>query len=402
MARVTREQLLQQELEAHALGFFEGVLSELPDPRRAQGMRYPLRTVVVVALMAMICGADDAEAMEWWGKTHAEWLESFLELPHGAPTQDVFLAVFGALEPEAFSAVFRAWVDLLTLRLEPQGKHIAVDGKTSRRSYDKSSERPSVHTVSAWMSEAGLVLGQKKTGDKSNEITAIPELLRVLDLRGATVTIDAMGCQTEIASTIVAGGGDYLLAAKDNQPTLRHDLEATFREASDPRPRTVDEQPQPTVTVFEQTEKGHGRLEHRTVFLCRDLAWMTTRDKWPGLSLIAQVTRERTVLSTQKTSTETAYYVGSHPTATAEAVGRTIRRHWGIESTLHWVLDMAFREDDARHRARNTAQNMATLRHFALNVIRRDKARKLGVANSRKRAGWDLNYLVSLLTTAEV
>lgn len=402
MARVTREQMLQQELESQALVFFEGVLSELPDPRRAQGVRYPLRTVVVVALMAMICGADDAEAMEWWGKTHEDWLRGFLDLPHGAPTQDVFLAVFGALEPEAFCAVFRAWVDLLTLRLAPQAKHIAVDGKTSRRSFDKNGERPSVHTVSAWMSEAGLVLGQKKTGDKSNEIVAIPELLRVLDLRGATVTIDAMGCQTEIASTIVSGGGDYLLAVKDNQPTLRQDLETTFREASDLRRRTVDEEPRPSVTTFEQTDKAHGRIEHRKVSLCRNLAWLTTRDKWSKLSLIAQVTRERTVLSTQKTSTETAYYIGSHPTATVEAVGRTIRRHWGIETKLHWVLDMAFREDEARHRARNTAQNMATLRHFALNVIKQDKARKLGVANSRKRAGWDRDYLVSLLTTAEV
>ena len=357
MARVTREQGLQQELEAQALEFFESVLSGLPDPRRAQG----------------------------------------------APTQDVYLSVFGALAPEAFSAVFRSWVDLLSLRLESSSetKHIAVDGKTSRRSADKRRERPAVHTVSAWMSEAGLVLGQKKTGDKSNEIEAIPELLRLLDRRGATVTIDAMGCQTAIASTIVEGGGDYLLAVKDNQPTLRKDVEETFRQAADDRRRSVDEEPRPTVTVFEETDKGHGRLEHRKVSLCRTLAWLTTRDAWPRLSLLAQVTRERTVLATQKTSTETAYYIGSPPTMTVDAVGRIIRRHWGIETQLHWVLDMAFREDEARHRAKNTAQNMATLRHFALNVIKQDKARKLGVANSRKRAGWDRNYLVSLLTNAK-
>jgi hypothetical protein len=228
--------------------------------------------------MAMVCGSDDAEAMELWGKTQAEWLAGFLELPHGAPTQDVYLAVFGALDPEAFSAAFRAWAAVLQLRLQTQGKHIAIDGKTSRRSFDGASGQPAIHTVSAWLSEAGLVLGQRKTGVKSNEIIAIPELLRVLDLRGATVTIDAIGCQTEIAAAIVAGGGHYLLQAKDNQPTLRHDIAATFAEAADDRRRTVDEVPRPTVERFEEVDKGHGRVEKRTLALCHDLAWLTTAD----------------------------------------------------------------------------------------------------------------------------
>lgn len=401
MARMTQTQKITCENEEQALQFFLGVLAALSDPRRGQGLRYPLQTVVVTALMAMVCGSDDAQAMQSWGEANREWLESFVEMPHGPPTQDVFLAVFGALDPEKLSAVFRAWAALLALRLEAMGKHIAVDGKTSRRSFDTARDKPAVHTVSAWMSEAGLVLGQRKTETKSNEITAIPELLKVLDLRGATVTIDAMGCQTKIAETIIEGGGNYVLSVKDNQPTLHQELQDTFAEAADARQRSVDEQPRPPVEVFEEVDKGHGRVETRTLSLCRDLSWITTSKRWKGLSFVAQIVRQRTVLTTGKTSTETAYFIGSDPAATAASANDSIRRHWGIENQLHWVLDMAFREDDARHRAKNTAQNMTTLRHFALNIIKSDPNRKLGIANSRKRAGWDRNYLIELMTSVE-
>jgi len=400
MARMTKAQKIEAENEAQALQLFQDGLASLADPRRPQGLRYPLQTVVTIALMASVCGCDDAEAMQAWGEAHEEWLCGFLPMPHGAPTQDVFLAVLGALAPEAFSTVFRAWAELLALRLKATGKHIAVDGKTSRRSFDNTNNKGPVHTVSAWMSEAGLVLGQRQTDAKSNEITAIPELLGVLDLREATVTIDAMGCQTAIAKTIRDGDGQYLLAVKDNQPTLHEDLQATFAEADDDRRRTVDEQPRPAVEVFEHVDKGHGRVETRTVSLCRDLAWLTTAERWEGLSFVARVVRRRHVQATGKTSTETAYYIGSDEAATAATTAENIRRHWSIENQLHWVLDLAFREDEARHRAKNTAANMTTLRHFALNLIQSDKKRKLGVANARKRAGWDRGYLVSLLTGA--
>ena len=398
MARMTKAQKLEAENEAQALQLFRDGLATLTDPRRPQGLRYPLQTVVTIALMASVCGCDDAEAMQAWGEAHQEWLGGFLPMPHGAPTQDVFLAVFGALDPASFSEVFRAWAELLALRLESQGKHIAVDGKTSRRSFDSTNDKGPVHTVSAWMSEAGLVLGQRQTDAKSNEITAIPELLKILDLTGATITIDAMGCQTEIAKTIRDGAGHYLLAVKDNQPTLHDDIQATFAEADDDRRRAVDEQPRPRLEVFEHVDKGHGRVETRTVSLCRDLAWLTTVERWEGLSFVARVVRQRHVQATGKTSTETAYYIGSDEVATAATTGEHVRRHWSIENQLHWVLDMAFREDEARHRAGNTAANMTTLRHFALNLIKSDKKRKLGVANARKRAGWDRCYLVSLLT----
>ena len=401
MARVTQAQAIQREVEAQALAFFESALAALPDPRRAQGTRYPLRSVVVIALMAMVCGSDDAEAMELWGKANEKWLSGFLELPHGTPTQDVFLMVFAALDAVAFSGVFRAWAELLSLRLKATGRQIAIDGKTSRRSFDSAKGQPALHTVSAWLSEAGLVLGQCKTADKSNEIIAIPELLGVLDLSGARVTIDAIGCQTEIASTIVERGGDYLLSVKENQPTLHQDIVRTFVESANPRRRGRDELSRPAVAMHEEHDKGHGRVERRKVSVCGDLSWVTTKERWAGLSFVAQVERERTTLGTGKTSVELAYYIGSGPTPSAASVAQLIRGHWGIETELHWVLDMAFREDEARHRSGNTAQNMATLRHFALNIIRRDRKRKLGVANCRKRAGWDRNYLIELLTNVE-
>jgi predicted transposase YbfD/YdcC len=402
MARVTQAKRIEQRNEEEALAFFQDVLGELPDPRRAQGRRYPLRSVVVISLMAVVCGCDDAEAMEAWGRANESWLEGFLSLPHGAPTQDVFLSVFAALDPKAFEAVLRSWAALLRSRLVAMGKHIAVDGKTSRRSFDRAADQGPLHTVTAFLSGSGLVLGATKTERKSNEITAIPELLRLIDLRGATVTIDAMGCQTEIAQTIVEGGGNYLLAVKENQPTLHQEVVETFTEAADGRKRTIDEQPRPQVETFEEVEKGHGRIETRNTILCRDLAWVSTADRWKAIAFIAVVLRERTVLATGTTSTERAYYIGSDPTADVQQVAKGIRQHWAIENGLHWVMDLGFREDEARHRAGNAAQNMTTLRHFALNIINQDKTRKLGVANSRKRAGWDRGYLLDLLKGAAV
>ncbi len=397
MARVTEAKRVELANEEAALAFFRGALASLPDPRRAQGIRYPLATVVVIALMAMVCGADNADDMEGWGEAHARWLDGILELPHGTPTQDVFLAVFAALDPAAFRTVFLAWMELVRARLSVDGKHIAIDGKTSRRSFDAAGGRPAIHTVSAWLSDEGLVLGQIKTADKSNEITAIPELLRVIDLRGATVTIDAMGCQTEIAKTIVEAKGNYLLSVKENQPALHEEIVETFAEVADGRVRSVDERARPAVELFEETDKGHGRVEKRSVEVCRDLGWMMTADRWPGLACVVKVTRERTVLATKKTSTETAYYIGSDAKLDATDAAHRIRRHWSIENELHWVLDMAFREDEARHRARHLAENLTTLRHFALNLIKRFPDRR-SVVGARKRAGWEPEYLVRILT----
>ena len=400
MPHVSQAKQIEQDNEQQALEFFQQMLAQLPDPRRRQGQRYPLVLVVVVALMAAVCGCDDAEAMEDWGEAKKDWLAEFLPMPHGAPTQDVFLAVFAALNPSAFEAVVRAWSALLCTRLTKLGTHIAIDGKTSRRSFDLANGKTALHTVSAYLTQAGLVLGSTKTDAKSNEITAIPELLRLLDLRAATVTIDAMGTQTKIAKAITEGGGNYLLAVKDNQPTLHKDIQTLFSEVHDDRVRAVDEAAQPVAEVVEEVDKAHGRVERRRVTVCRELSWITTAKSWSSLAFVVEVLRERTVLSTGKTSVEVAYYIGSDSSAQVSEVAHIIRRHWAIENELHWVLDIAFREDEARHRARNTAQNMTTLRHFALNIIKQDPDRKRGVANSRKRAGWDHGYLVKLLKGA--
>lgn len=393
------ERIESHNIEA-ALGAFEAAIEGLRDPRRRQGLRYPLRTVVATALMAMVCGCDDAEAMEVWADANADWLAEFLDMPHGPPTQDVYLHVFGALEPAAFGAVFRAWADLVALRLGVDAKHISIDGKTSRGSASPSEDKVAVHTVSAWLSQAGLVLGQVQTKEKSNEITAIPELLRLLSLKGATVTIDAIGCQTAIAETIVDGGGQYLLAVKENQPALHAEIRDTFAEFDDQKARAIDEAPKPDVMIHEETDKAHGRIETRRVRLSPTLTWVESRNRWKDLRYVVEVTRTRTTVATNKISTEVAYYIGSGAPPSAEQASLLVRSHWRIENQLHWVLDMAFGEDSARHRARNAAANLTILRHFALSIIKQDQTRKVGVANARKRAGFDRAYLLSLLAGA--
>jgi predicted transposase YbfD/YdcC len=397
MGRKTESRAIEAENEEVALGYLEEALSALPDPRRPQGVRYPLRTVVVVALMAMVCGCDDAESMELWGEVNEEWLCEFLEMPHGAPSQDVFLSVFAALDPKRFGEVFQSWAELVTLRLGGESRHIAVDGKTSRGSADRAKGRPAVHTVSAWMCGAGLVIGQTQTGEKSNEIRAIPELLRVLELRGATITIDAMGCQTDIAEAIVKREGEYLLAVKGNQATLEGEIKRTFCEAEDERPRGLDEDALIEVSEHTETEKSHGRIEMRRVRVSTDLRHVHSKDRWAHLGYLVEVRRERSIVSSNKTSAETAYYIGSGAPGGPGRVGRLIREHWAIENQLHWVLDVAFNEDQARHRAGNAAKNLTIIRHFALSLVKQDKTRKLGVKNSRKHAGFDRRYLIQII-----
>ena len=398
MARKSKEAQWLETSEAEAFAHFWRLLRGLHDKRRRHGLRYPLPTVLMVALMAMVCGADDAQAMQTWGEANEDWLETFLGMPHGAPTQDVFLSVLAALDPETFQQVFVAWVGMLTWRFNGEERHFAIDGKTSRGSADPGRGVLGVHTVSAWWNQAGLVVGQVDTDRKSNEMKAIGKLLKVLDLRDATVTIDAMGTHREVAEAVHNAHGNYLLPVKDNQPTLRRDIEAAFADALDDTPRPLD-QPEPLpIETHTEIEKDHGRLEERTVHLCRDLSWLTTADRWKGLQFIALVERTRTILRTGSTTTERTYYIGSSPNASAQEVAQRIRGHWGVENSLHWVLDMAFREDQARHRAGNTARNMAILRHIALNLLKSEPTQRLGIANRRKLAGWDHNYLIQVLT----
>jgi predicted transposase YbfD/YdcC len=395
--RKTKAQIWQADTEAEALTHFKDVLKALPDPRRRQGLRYPLETVVVTALMAMVCGADDAEAMQLWGETNEGWLETFLPMPHGSPTQDVFLSVFAALDPAAFGVVFRGWVELLKVRLGARGRHLAVDGKTARGSRDRAGDRPGVHTLSAWLVGAGVVVGQRQTDAKSNEIKAIPELLALLDLAGSTVSIDAMGCQTAIADAIRDGGGDYLLSVKDNQPTLHSDIIDSFADAADTTRRPVDQRPALAVERWTDTNADHGRIEEREVLVIRDLKFLRTVDRWRDLAFIAVAYSKRTLLPSGKETEGRRYFIGSSDD-TVEEIAKQIRDHWSVENSLHWVLDMAFNEDRARHRAENCAANMALLRHTALNLLKTEPTERLGVDNKRKRAGWDKDYLLTVLT----
>jgi predicted transposase YbfD/YdcC len=398
--RLTIAQQIELSNETDAFEFFREALAKLPDPRRAQGRRYPLQTVVVSALIGMVCGCDNAVALELWSKANAKWLSEFLEVPHGTPTQDVYLSVFAALDTEAFKASFRAWAEFLRVRLASHGKHVAIDGKTSRGSIDRGNDKPAIHTVSAWLSGFGLVLAQQKTDAKSNEITAIPEVLKVLDLRGMTVTIDAMGCQTPIAAQIIDGGGDYILGVKDNQPSLAKAAKETFADVDEIRQRSVDEGPAPQVDEHKTVDKGHGRIEERVVRVCKDLRFLEDQERWPGLSAFVEVWRRRTNTVSGKVETQTSYYIASDAELTAAKAAKTIRDHWQVENNLHWVLDVAFGEDRARHRAQNAASNFTVLRHFVLNLVKSQRGRKVGVANTRQWAGFDRNVLLNLLCGA--
>jgi predicted transposase YbfD/YdcC len=368
------------------------LLAGIGDPRDRRGRLHEFVDILFIALSAMLAGADDAEAIEDFGDAHEEWLRQFLELPNGIPTQDTYLRVFAAIDPKAMQSVFREWVT--RQRATSEVGHIAIDGKTLRRSFNAATGGKAIHMVSAWLADEGLVLGQLKTGEKSNEITAIPELLRLLDVRGATVTIDAMGCQRAIAEQIVDSGAHYALAVKDNQPTLCDNIRGFFQDAQRLQ-RPVDD-PAPVLETMREADGGHGRVEERTCWLSRDLSWVENRPDWKGLAAIALVRSERHELATQKSSTEERVFILSDPNATAAAFLRTVRNHWGVENKLHWVLDMTFGEDANRTRIGNAAANLAVLRHVTLNLLR-GVPDKRSVRKRRQRCGWDLNYLSAVL-----
>ena len=390
-----------QQLYEAAINEFLSGLREIPDPRRAQGRRYGLDLVLGTAVMAMLSGCDNAEHMELWGNTQRSWLANFFEMPHGPPTQDVFLRVLGALDPDSFQSFFHEWVTTVLRRVGKQAKHIAIDGKSSRRSYGRDEEGNKtrmLHMVSAYCSELRLVLGQVKTDDKSNEVTAISELLKTLDVKDATVTIDALGAQKTIAKSIADKGGHYLLSVKDNQPTLHADIQALFEDLRLGVERPKD-QPQLSMTKHRSVDKGHGRVEERTVRVSDDVAYLgNARKEWEGLSLLIEVESKRT--ESGHTSLERRHYISNGTGMSAEEVGALIRRHWAIENELHWVLDVAFREDDARHHAEHCATNMATLRHFALNLLKGAATKKkVGIAAKRKLCGFSLDFLAQVLST---
>lgn len=360
---------------------------DLTDPRIARGRRHRLLDLVTIAVCAVISGAESWVEVAQWGRIKQEWLADWLELPHGIPAHDTFGRVFARLDPAQFEAGFLRWVQAVAQTAEPEV--IALDGKTIRRSGDRRTGQGPLHLVSAWATAQRLVLAQEAVDAKANEIVTLPTLLERLDLAGHIVTIDAMGCQREIAAQIVAGGGDYVLALKANQPDLLADVIDSFTVAAQPDAcqRTV--------------EKNHGRLEWRVCETISDpavIAWLDPDQAWTGLQTIARVTATRQVTG-QDPTTAIRYYVSSLP-GDARALARAVRSHWGIENSLHWVLDLAFREDESRARCGHSAQNLAVLRKLALTLIGQDRSRKVGVKASRMTAAWDTGYLLRLLGAA--
>ena len=364
----------------------------LTDPRVERCKVHPLVEIVTIALCGVICGADDWVAIEAFGQEKEDWLRTFLSLPGGIPSHDTFGRVFARLDPDEFRRCFLAWVRAVVGAVGAQV--VAVDGKTLRGSHDRARGKEALHLVSAWATASGLVLGQVATDAKSNEITAIPTLLRLLALEGATVTIDAMGCQTAIAAQLVEQRADYVLALKDNQPTTHDRASRAFRDARAAVGTTL---PLGDLSPVVTHDRAHGRAEVRRCVAIDDPAYLAYVDpdgRWPHLRSIVLIESTRRV--GDSSTTEDRYYLSSLP-ADAAHHARVVRSQWGIENRLHWVLDVVFREDHSRVRDGHAPENLAILRHFALNLLRQDRSVRGSVATKRLRAALNDTYLRSIL-----
>lgn len=360
---------------------------DLEDPRH-YNKRHLLLDIVVIAICAVICGADDWSAVVEFGQAKEAWLKGFLALPHGIPSDDTFRRVFARLNAQQFQERFITWVrDVFTVT---KGQVVPLDGKTLRRSYDRSTGKEAIEIVSAWATENHMVLGQVKVDEHSNEIPAVQELLSLLDISGCIVTADALHCQKHTAQQIVDQGGQYVLRVKDNQGNLAQTLEELFAYAAETHFRDCDH--------HRMVGKGHGRIEIRDCWTTSDedyMRYVQDRDEWAALHTLVMVQTERRIGDKQET--ETKYYISSLP-SDAELVLFACRGHWGIENQLHWVLDIAFREDDCRLCKGQGAENFALLRHIALTLLKQEHTLKVGIKNKRLRAGWDPDYLHKVLT----
>ncbi len=357
--------------------------SSIKDPRINRKKLHKLDDIFFITLCAVICGANDWVSIEMFGNAKKAWFTEVLGLEHGIPSHDTFGNVFAMIDTEQFSQCFSNWsADLANLS---GGEIIAIDGKCLRRSMDTASKKAAIYMVSAWASENQLVLGQQKVDEKSNEITAIPKLLMRLDMTGAVVTMDAMGCQTKVAEQIMTQGGDYMLSLKGNQGNLHKDVKLFFE----------SENTCPAIG-HESYDGGHGRIETRTVRASADIDWLKRlHPQWLGLKSIVAVTAKRECPG--NTTEETRYFISSLDATNPKRLGQVIRAHWGIENNLHWVLDYAFDEDSQRTRAGHSDANMAIIRHVALNLVKAETTAKVGIKNKRLKAGWDEHYLLKVM-----
>lgn len=360
--------------------------SAIDDPRAQHSIEHLLLDIVLVTICAVICGADNWVEIENYGIAKQEWLTTFLELPNGIPSHDTLERTFARLRPEQVQQCFLNWVQAVFNISD--GQLINIDGKTLRGSYERGGKQGMIHMVSAWAHQNRLVLGQRKVHEKSNEITAIPELLRVLDLAGAVVSIDAMGCQTAIATQIVTQQGDYVLALKGNQGDLHQDVRQLFDHAQRQNFRDIAHD------FYQTQEQGHGRQEVRRYWVMGQTEYLVGAENWAKLTTIGCVESQRQV--GDKITSEMRYYLLSLP-LDAKRFADAVRGHWGIENQLHWILDVGFREDDSRATQGYSAENLAVIRHLAVNLLTQEKTAKGGTRAKRLKAGWDDHYLTKVL-----
>lgn len=359
----------------------------LEDPRTAYLVAHPLLDIIALTICAVICGAESWEDIEAYGHSKHEWLATFLALPNGIPSHDTIGRVFARLDPSQLQECFISWVKAIAQL--SAGEVISLDGKAARRSYDKGKGQGAIHMVSAWASENRLVLGQVKVADKSNEITAIPKLLNILDVQGCIVTIDAMGAQKEIASQIIEQGADYVLSLKGNQGNLHQDVQQLFDWASKTNFKDIEHE------AYETIEKGHGRIEKRRYYLLGDVEHLVDAHQWAGLKRVGMIESERRIAG-KPTTLEKRYYLISLDGG-VERFAQASRGHWGIENRLHWSLDVVFHEDDSRIRTGHAPENMSLMRKIALNLLSKETSTKGSKKGKRLKAGWDNDYLIKIL-----